>query len=104
MQLALVGAGKMGGAVVRGAMRAGLLDPSELGIYHPDPAKRAALAAEYGAVGLDVDGVHRAERVLIAVKPQSFDAVAPLIARHDAPFLSLMAGITTSTLSTLASA
>ncbi|MDA0699948.1 MAG: pyrroline-5-carboxylate reductase [bacterium] len=99
MKLALVGAGKMGGAVLAGAVRAGLLEAADVGVYHPDPGRRAALAARFGATPLDDDGVHRAERVLVAVKPQSFESVAPLIAQRHASYVSLMAGVTTSTLS-----
>jgi len=98
MKLAIVGAGKMGGAVLAGAVRAGVLAPADVGVYHPDPDRRAALAARFGVVPLDDDGVHHAERVLIAVKPQSFEAAAPLIARRSASYVSLMAGVTTGTL------
>ena len=99
MKLALVGAGKMGGAVLAGAVRAGLLDAADVGVYHPDAGRRAALAARFGATPLDDDGVHRADRVLVAVKPQSFESVAPLIAQRHASYVSLMAGVTTATLS-----
>ena len=98
MKLAIVGAGKMGGAVLAGAVRAGVLSPDEVGVYHPDEDRRAALAARFGVAPLDDDGVHRAERVLIAVKPQSFEAVAPLIAQRTGSYVSLMAGVTTGTL------
>ena len=93
MKLALVGAGKMGGAVLTGALRAGVLDASEVGIYHPDEARRGALADMFGVAPLSDDGVHGAERILIAVKPQSFAEVAPLIARRSAAYVSLMAGV-----------
>ena len=93
MKLAIVGAGKMGGAVLTGALGAKMLKPDEVGIYHPDPGRRTELATHYGVAELDDDDVHRAERLLIAVKPQSFDAVAPLIAQRNACYLSIMAGV-----------
>ena len=96
--LAVVGAGRMGGAVIHGALRSGELRPEHLGVFHPDPARRQALAAHFGIAPLDDAGVHRAERVLIAVKPQSFERVAPLIARRHAGFVSIMAGVTLATL------
>lgn len=98
LKLALVGAGKMGGAVLAGAMRAGLLTAAEVGVYHPNSSRRVALAARFGAVPLDEAGVHAAERVLIAVKPQSFASVASSIAAVDASYISLLAGVTTETL------
>lgn len=93
MKLAIVGAGKMGGAVLTGALRAGVLEADDVGIYHPDPDRRAALADAHGVATLDDDGVHRAERVLIGVKPQAFERVAPLIARRGGCYVSIMAGV-----------
>jgi pyrroline-5-carboxylate reductase len=97
MKLAVVGAGRMGGAVIEGALKAGIVDAGDLGIYHPSETRRAALAGRYGVAPLDDEAVHRAERVLIAVKPQSFVAVAPLIAQRHGSFISLMAGVTIAT-------
>ncbi len=93
MKLAIVGAGKMGGAVLTGALRAGVLESSEVGIYHPSDRRRDEMAHRFGVRALDDDGVDTAERVLIGVKPQAFEAVAPLIARRGGCFLSIMAGV-----------
>lgn len=98
VRLAIVGAGKMGGAVLQGALRAGVLEASELGIFHPNPRRLAELSERYGVQGLDDDALHHAERVLLAVKPQSFDSVAPLVAQRNASFISLMAGVTARTI------
>ncbi len=96
--LAVVGAGRMGGAVVEGALRSGALDPEHLGVFHPDPERRGQLAARFGIATLDDAGVRRAQRVLIAVKPQSFERVAPLIAGRHTAYLSIMAGVTLATM------
>ena len=96
--LAVVGVGRMGGAVLEGALRAQAVAAHDVGAYHPDPERREALAARYGVRALDDADVHRAERVLIAVKPQSFERVAPLIARRHAGYVSLMAGVPLTTL------
>lgn len=98
VRLAIVGAGKMGAAVLQGAVKAKVLKPDEIGIYHPNPRRLDEMAARYGVQGLDDDGLHRAERVLLSVKPQSFDAVAPLVARRNASFISIMAGVTAKTI------
>lgn len=98
MKLAIVGAGKMGGAVLTGALRAGVLQSADVGIYHPEPQRRAALHERFGVDVLDDDAIHRAERVLIAVKPQSFHQVAPLIAERRACYLSIMAGVPARTI------
>ena len=91
--IALVGAGKMGGAVLSGALRAGVLSTSEVGIYHPDETRRHVLAETFGVAPLSDDEVRRAQRIVIAVKPQSFAEVAPLIAQRSAAYISLMAGV-----------
>jgi pyrroline-5-carboxylate reductase len=93
MKLAIVGAGKMGGAVLTGALKAGVLKAKEIGIYHPNTKRRNELAKQFGVATVDDDGMHHAERVLVAVKPQYFDDVAPLIAQRNASYISLMAGV-----------
>jgi pyrroline-5-carboxylate reductase len=98
VKLAIVGAGRMGGAVLAGALRARVLTADELGIYHPDAQRRQDLAARYGVAALDDEAVHHAERVLLAVKPQSFERVAPLVAHRHGSFVSLMAGVTVATI------
>jgi pyrroline-5-carboxylate reductase len=98
MKLAIVGAGKMGGAVLTGALKAGVLKAKDVGIYHPNAQRLAELSAQYGVVGLDDDAMHHAERVLISVKPQYFDDVAPLIAQRNASYISLMAGVSAKTI------
>lgn len=98
VRLAIVGAGKMGAAVLQGAIEAEALTHQEIGIYHPNPRRLEELASRYGVVTLDDEGLHRAERVLLSVKPQSFDTVAPLVARRNASFVSIMAGVTAETI------
>jgi pyrroline-5-carboxylate reductase len=98
VKLAIVGAGRMGGAVLDGALRSGVLSVADLGIYHPDSARRLELAEHYGVTALDDEAIHHAERVLLAVKPQSFEAVAPLVAQRRGSYLSLMAGVTVATI------
>ncbi len=98
LKLAIVGAGRMGGAVMQGAIAAGVLSHAEVGIYHPNARRAAELSERFGVGALDDRGLKRAERLLLAVKPQSFESVAPLVARRDAAFISLMAGVEASTI------
>lgn len=93
IKLAIVGAGKMGGAVLTGALKAGILSAAEIGIYHPNARRREELSKAFNVSALDDDGIHQAERILISVKPQFFEEVAPLIAQRGASFISLMAGV-----------
>lgn len=94
LRLVIVGAGRMGGAVLQGAVGSGLLRTDEIAIYHPNSRRAAELSDRFGVGTVDDQGLHRAERLLLAVKPQSFARVAPAVAQPGALFISLMAGVT----------
>ena len=94
--LTLVGAGRMGGALLRGWL-AGGLDPCRTVIVDPHAAPEiAALCAERG-IGLNPSDPSPAETLVLAIKPQSFAAVAPGLAPWVGPgtlVLSILAGRT----------
>ncbi len=98
IRLAIVGAGRMGGAVLQGALAARVLEAEQVGIFHPNPRRLAELSERFGVRGLDDDELHHAERVLLSVKPQSFEQVAPLVAQRNASFVSIMAGVTSASI------
>ena len=98
MKLAIVGAGKMGGAVLEGALSKKVVSKKEVGIYHPNPERRNELSKHYGVVSIDEAGIDKADYVLIAVKPQYFTDVAPLIAKRGGSYISLMAGVSAMTI------
>jgi pyrroline-5-carboxylate reductase len=93
--LVLVGAGKMGGAMLQGWLTLGL-DPRRVAIQEPQPvAEIAALAAR--GVRLNPPTVDDARVVVLAVKPQvAAEVVPPLKAlmRADTVAVSVMAGKT----------
>lgn len=93
LRMVIVGAGRMGGAVLQGALGAGVLSADEVGIFHPNARRLTELAERYGVRGVTAVELHAAERVLLAVKPQTFPSVAPLVAGRDSLFISLMAGV-----------
>jgi pyrroline-5-carboxylate reductase len=100
-RLVLVGAGKMGGAMAQGWLGAGLT-PSSLIIVEPDPSREiASLAAKQG-IALNPQGAAPPPDMLVlAVKPQSLDKVAPQIAALVAErtlVLSILAGKTIANL------
>jgi len=98
LRLVIVGAGRMGGAVLQGAIGSGLLSAAEIAIFHPNARRAAELSDRFGVAPVDDSGLRHAEHILIAVKPQSFTRVAPLIAQPGASFISLMAGVTAETI------
>jgi pyrroline-5-carboxylate reductase len=98
--LALVGAGKMGGAMAQGWLEAGL-PASSLTILEPNPSSEiATLAAKWG-VALNPHIATPPEMLVLAVKPQSLDQVAPQISRlagERTLLLSIIAGKTIANL------
>jgi pyrroline-5-carboxylate reductase len=93
--IALIGAGKMGGALLEGWLRLGL-DPRKLAVIEPQPSPHiAALASRGLRLNPDAEMLRQADAVVIAIKPQAADeALAPL-APHiasSAVVISIMAG------------
>lgn len=91
----VVGAGAMGGAMIAGWRRAGLL--AELIIRDPNPGPEALAAASAGArLNPPEPDLARARWVVLAVKPQVWRtgaaALAPLLAA-EATVVSVVAGI-----------
>ena len=94
--LLLVGGGKMGSALLAGWLARGL-EKTKAVVVEPDATRAKQLAAEFGVqVVADAGAVNaKPEVVLLAVKPQSMDAVLPLYKKHGgALFLSIAAGKT----------
>ena len=92
--LVLVGAGKMGGAMLQGWLALGL-DPQKIAVVEPRPADEiAALAAR----GVRINGtVSDASVIVIAIKPQDAAQVVPTLKPLAGPgtlAISIMAGKT----------
>lgn len=102
--VALVGAGAMGGALLRGWMASGSIDAPASAII--DPAADAALKRLGRDAGLMVNPPLNdlaVDVLIFAVKPQAASGVLPAYARlaRSALVLSVMAGTSLSTLSRL---
>ena len=93
----MLGAGRMGGALIEGWRAAGAFQASELIIREPhaNPTLDAAMAS--GALVNPPDGdLARAKTVLLAVKPQMWREAAAQVAAHlapDAVVVSIAAGV-----------
>lgn len=91
ISVALIGAGSMGGALLRGWLDRGVIDPAASAIFEPAPndaVRRSGLAINPDAGGLSVDAV------VVAIKPQAAADVLPAFAAAAARSLvvSVMAG------------
>jgi pyrroline-5-carboxylate reductase len=100
--IVLAGAGKMGGPLLDGWLRAGL-DPAKVAVIEPHPAPQiSALAARGVQLNLDAAALADVAAIVIAVKPQIADQVMPAIAPMIGPstlVVSIMAGRTLQFLS-----
>lgn len=96
--LALVGAGKMGGAMLSGWLALGL-DGARVTVIDPQPSDEIqALCASSGA-SLNPAVVAPAQVVVLAIKPQTLDAAAPALSPLIGPqtlVVSIMAGKTSA--------
>lgn len=98
-RLAIIGGGKMGEALVGGLVHAGW-EPGEIIVGEVHAERRKILASEYGVTCVEhvVEAVAGTHVVLLAVKPQDFDAVLAELGdalEPDALIISIAAGIPT---------
>ena len=90
----LLGAGRMGGALVAGWRRAGAATGQDLMIRDPTPGPEAA--ASGALIDPSPADMARARTVLLAVKPQVWREAAAAVAPHLAPdaiVVSIAAGV-----------
>ena len=96
--IAILGAGKMGEALLSGLARAGF-SPSGLVVVVRRPSRAEELRVGYGVAAMAAaDAVKTAETLVIAVKPQDMTALLDQIAPHvpaDRLIISVAAGIPT---------
>ncbi len=108
-RLLLVGCGKMGEALLGGWVQAGF-GANEILVVEADSQKAAGIAERFGCPVLtdpaDIPADARPAAVILAVKPQALDAVAPAYRRFadDSVFLSIAAGRTIAGLERLVGA
>src|SRR5690554_5900819 len=84
MRLTVIGTGNMGTALLAGMLSGGLLSPADVILFDIDRDKAAQTASLYGctAAGDAGDAVRDATHVLLAVKPQYFDAALRPMTEH----------------------
>jgi pyrroline-5-carboxylate reductase len=102
--IALIGAGKMGGALLEGWLRLGL-DPRKVAVLEPQPLPHlAALVSSGVRLNPDAATLRQANVVVVAIKPQGADDVLGALAGNVAPsalIISIMAGRTLRFLSSV---
>lgn len=108
MKLAIIGAGNMGGALVRGLARSEGFPSGNLYVSNPSQNKLLALKEEYPEIHVtnnNVEAVQDADWVLLAVKPwkvkEVIDGLKPVLDYGHQVLLSVAAGVGTADLQTL---
>ncbi|GJD95832.1 pyrroline-5-carboxylate reductase [Methylobacterium iners] len=94
--LTLVGAGKMGGAMLSGWL-AGGLDPTRTSVVDPAPAPGIIDLCAGRGIALNPARVPAADALILAIKPQGLDAAATALASLAGPdtlVVSILAGKT----------
>jgi pyrroline-5-carboxylate reductase len=99
MKIGLVGAGKMGEAVVAGVLRQNLAQPADVHVTNRSPARQAYMQQTYGVVASSDNrtAVTGANFVVLGTKPQDFEKAAQDLKgaiSAQATVVSLMAGVT----------
>ncbi|MDR2108786.1 MAG: pyrroline-5-carboxylate reductase [Coriobacteriales bacterium] len=80
-QIAVVGAGKMGEAIIAALVEGASFSPEQISAVAPREHRRARLSERYGIVThADVEGLAALDTVILAVKPQILREVAAQLA------------------------
>ncbi len=95
MKLGVIGCGKMGSALVEGAIRAGVITASQVSGCDSHPAAAAAFAAATGARIADGIAGLDADTYLLCTKPHHAAAALAALPAGDARVISVAAGLTT---------
>jgi pyrroline-5-carboxylate reductase len=97
-QLAIIGAGNMGGAIVRGALNRSVLSPNDLLVIDVSRERRG----QFSELGCLVSDQPRdaltSEQIILAVKPQSFPDLARTLGMlgRATVVISIMAGMSST--------
>lgn len=96
VRLGCIGAGNMGGALLRGLVAAGRVKPQDLVFYDPDPGPQTKLKHLGIVAAGNNPAVMESPVVVLAVKPQILGSVLAEIQNHAGPqhlVISLAAGV-----------
>jgi len=101
IKLGFIGVGNMGGAIIRGLVAGGHVDPKNLVYSDPDPARQAQMTDLGVVAAADNAAVLQAQVVVLAVKPQILPQVLSGIKEFARPgqlIISIAAGISLTAL------
>lgn len=95
--LGIIGVGNMGGAIIRGAIQSGLINPHKIIIYERHKEKvRDILQRGVTLAGSETEVVKKTKRVLFAIRPQGFRDLGKKIRdelQDESLIISIAAGV-----------
>jgi len=93
-QLAIIGAGNMGGAIIRGALDRQVIPPERLLVIDLNRERREAFASLGCVVSEQPRDALKGEQMMLAVKPQGFGDLAAALGepQREMVVISIMAG------------
>ncbi len=103
--IAFIGGGAMGEAMIKGMLARQLATPDQIIVSEPVADRRALMARDYNVrtTGENAEAVQGAQVVILAVKPQVIQSVAAGLQGYLDPaalVISIMAGVAMSTMQT----
>lgn len=104
LTVALIGAGSMGGALLRGWLENGVIDLKRSAVFDPAPSPQMTAVIENTSISLNPPHDARTfDALVVAVKPQAARDVLPGFAdlAHGAGVISVMAGKSVATIEKL---
>jgi len=98
----IIGYGKMGSSIVKGAIKSALFDPSDAMVYDLDPSRMKVAAADGVTIAKSLDEMAHCRQLLVAVKPKDIPVLAgqlkAILPTGEALVISIAAGIKLSNL------
>lgn len=98
MKIGFIGVGNMGGAILKGYLRNGKINPENIFVCDPDEKKTSQLEKELKIITCTDIGeiTDQSDVIIVGVKPNGFEEVLPKISAHytkDKIIVSMAAGI-----------
>lgn len=98
MELAIVGVGKLGLALLEGVTARGGIAPAQIGLIDANTARVQDIAARTGARVIAPADLGQAQRILISLQPRVFPETSEWLAQENAGYISTMAGVSVASL------
>lgn len=98
MDLAIVGVGKLGLALLEGVTSRGVIAPQNIGLLDANTERVRGIASRIGARVIRQSDLPAAGRVLVSLQPRVFPEVTEWLALENTGYISTMAGVSVNTL------